>query len=225
MSNENEVFVGQFDMKVAAKVIQLVSTGIYRTPANAMKELISNAFDADAPTVKINFDNQNFEKVTSITIEDNGKGINSGDFQFSMTHIGSSLKRIEGEFTESGRPIIVRIGIGLLSVGQATNKFEIISAIQNGTGMRAEIDLSAYFDAIKMTESLDDLKIGNIKLFTFEDQSKRTYTKMILKDLKKPFLRALFGKLNGAKEFKFNHHNTYLDFINWLDENEIKRLD
>jgi len=221
-----EVFIKQIDMMVAAKIIQLVASGIYRTPANALKELISNAFDADATRVDISLDvDEEHEKVNAIVVKDNGLGINSSDFAFSMTHIGVSLKKMEGTTTKMGRPIIGRIGIGLLSVGQATNKFEFLSATSDGIGMRAEVDLSPYYDAITMTESLDTLKIGNIRLFQSENPSKDHYTKITLGELKEPFVRGLVGKSGYRKNFDFARNPSYEAFVKWLDENEIKRLD
>jgi len=40
-------------MKVAAQIIQHLSKGIYSNPANCIKELINNSFDADATKVII----------------------------------------------------------------------------------------------------------------------------------------------------------------------------
>lgn len=221
-----EMFIKQIDMMVAAKIIQLVASGIYRTPANAMKELISNSFDADATRVDVLIDmDKEAEKGSQIVIKDNGIGINSSDFAFSMTHIGASLKKIEGDTTRMGRPLIGRIGIGLLSVGQATNKFEFLSATRDGIGMRAEVDLSIYYDAIKMTESLDKLKIGNVRLFQFENPSKESYTKITFGQLKEPFVRGLIGKTGYRKNFDFAKKPSYEEFIKWLDEEEMKRLD
>ncbi len=225
-SETKEVFIKQIDMMVAAKIIQLVASGIYRTPANALKELISNSFDADATKVDVLIDiDENNERVNSIIIKDNGLGINPSDFAFSMTHIGVSLKKMEGATTEKGRPIIGRIGIGLLSVGQATNKFEFLSATREGVGMRAEVDLSPYYEAITMTESLDTLKIGNIKLFQFENPSRETYTKVTLRELKEPFVRGLVGKTGSRENFDFQKNPSYKEFVEWLDKKQVKRLD
>ena len=221
-----EVFMKQIDMMVAAKILQLVASGIYRTPANAIKEMISNSFDADSTRVDvlINIDEEG-ERINQIVIKDNGLGINLGDFTFSMTHIGASLKKIEGNTTKLGRPIIGRIGIGLLSVGQATNSFEFLSATRDGLGMRAEVNLSPYYEAITMTESLDTLKIGNVKLFQFENPSRESYTKITFGKLKEPFVRGLIGKTGYRKNFDFIKMPSYEEFVEWLDENEIKRLD
>lgn len=220
-----EVFMKQVDMMVAAKILQLVASGIYRTPANAIKEMISNAFDADATRVDVLVDVDKEEKISKMVIKDNGLGIRLGDFTFSMTHIGASLKKIEGNTTKKGRPIIGRIGIGLLSVGQATNYFEFLSTTRDGLGMRAEVDLSPYYDVITMTESLDKLKIGNVKLYQFDNPSKESYTKITFGELKEPFVRGLVGKTGYVKNFDFTKMSSYEEFVKWLDEKEIKRLD
>src|SRR5690348_6582187 len=116
--------IKRFDMRVAAKMLQNIASGIYRSPANAVKELVSNAFDADATHVAISVDiDRTHDRIENISIEDNGTGMSVEDFEFSMTHIGASLKRVQSKTTEKGRPLIGKIGIGLLSVGQASNNF------------------------------------------------------------------------------------------------------
>ena len=40
-------------MKVGSQILELLSSGIYSTPENAFKEVISNSFDADAAKVSI----------------------------------------------------------------------------------------------------------------------------------------------------------------------------
>jgi DNA mismatch repair ATPase MutL len=90
-------------INVSAKVISDLSSGIYRSPANALKELISNAFDADADNVVIRT-NRPFYK--TITYYDDGNGMSQEDFKWTMSHIGGSRKREGGEilFTKKGRP-------------------------------------------------------------------------------------------------------------------------
>lgn len=222
----NGTFLKSFDMKVAAKVIQLISSGIYRTPANAVKELISNSFDADATRVDIILRaDYKKQKVAELVMEDNGSGLTSGDFEFSMTHIGSSLKVLGEATTSRGRPVIGRIGIGMLSVGQATNKFSFVSTTEDGKGIRAEIDLSPYYDQLLMVESLDELNIGNVKLFELDNPSKKTMTKIALRELKNPFSRLLTWKLGRGKNFDFDENPSYEEFVRWIDTQEIKRLD
>src|SRR5262249_1177785 len=59
-------------LKTDERVIARVTDGIYRQPGSAFRELISNAYDADATRVTIKTDAPRFER---ITIEDDGLGM------------------------------------------------------------------------------------------------------------------------------------------------------
>lgn len=215
----------RFNMKVAAKILQSISTGIYRTPANAVKELLSNSFDADATRVDINIETNSGGSVSSISVKDNGTGIHPNDFEFSMTHVGASLKRLEGDFTPKGRPIIGKIGIGLLSVGQASHQFTFESTTEDyDYVMRAEIDLTPYYDAIKATESLDELEIGNVQIYKEEKKSSESFTQILLRNIREPFSRDLTSSvIFGSNNFDFVSKPSYKEFIRWMDQSEIKR--
>src|SRR3990170_1887333 len=102
-------------INVSKKILADISSGIYRTPANALKELISNSFDACATEVFVNTGYSNFD---IFTISDNGMGMSVDDFIYYMKHIGGSIKRVGREVSECGRPIIGKLGIGILAVSQ-----------------------------------------------------------------------------------------------------------
>ncbi len=78
----------------------------------AIKELISNAFDAEATLVTINTKSG----AGSIVIHDNGVGMDYTDFDQNFTYISKSKKTGRNETTPSGRPIIGRLGIGFIAV-------------------------------------------------------------------------------------------------------------
>lgn len=219
------VFEKKFSMRVGAKILQSISTGIYRTPANAIKELVNNAFDADAPKVDINIEFQG-NNVKSISIRDNGTGIHPNDFEFSMTHIGASLKRLSGDYTPKRRPIIGRIGIGLLAVGQASHKFTFKSATKESESvMVAQIDLSPYYDAIQMTKSLDELEVGNVEIFKEEKTNpKDSFTEISLDAIGRPFSKDLtqLPKYKN-KNFSFQNNQSYQEFVDWIDKIQLKR--
>jgi HSP90 family molecular chaperone len=63
-------------LKVKADVVKHLSLGLYRNFALAIKELVSNAYDADATDVKIKLD---LDKGL-IVIRDNGRGMSEGEF-------------------------------------------------------------------------------------------------------------------------------------------------
>jgi Histidine kinase-, DNA gyrase B-, and HSP90-like ATPase len=134
-------------IKLSSKTLVHISSGLYRSTANALKELISNAFDADATLVEIN---TNFPRFDALSCRDNGSGMSKTEFERLMEGgIGNSRKRVgltdEKEITPLGRPLIGRIGIGLLAIAQVCHEFKIISHHRKSrTAFEAVINLRPY---------------------------------------------------------------------------------
>jgi hypothetical protein len=134
--SESSEKVIQTTLKTDERVIARVTDGIYRQPGSALRELISNAYDADATHVVIKTDAPRFER---ILVEDNGHGMTPEALAHLLFHIGGSAKRSEAGpgllITSStdplrspgGRRLIGKIGIGLFSVSQLTHSFQIIT--------------------------------------------------------------------------------------------------
>ena len=94
-------------MKIGSRIVRYLSEGIYSTPAGSIKEIINNAFDADATKVEITTTDEN------ITILDNGHGMDCEDFDAYFAFIGASNKRKGIHFSKLfNRPIIGFLGIG-----------------------------------------------------------------------------------------------------------------
>jgi len=132
-------------IRVADITLGQLSRGLYRSTAAAFKELASNAYDADATEIKIDTNYPEFDFISCI---DNGMGMSLEQFlmYFDKEGIGSCLKRKKGKKITDiyGRPIIGRLGIGMLAIGQLCHSFEIESHYnENGKGKayRAEIIL------------------------------------------------------------------------------------
>jgi hypothetical protein len=84
---------------LSAKVFGHLSRGLYRTPAGAIKELISNSFDADATLVRIH---TGFPRFETFSCEDDGTGMSVSEFERLMNRgIGSSYKRSSPEAAAS----------------------------------------------------------------------------------------------------------------------------
>lgn len=127
-------------LRTDERVIARVTDGIYRQPGSALRELISNSYDADATRVVINTDAPRFDK---IVIEDNGHGMGPEVLAHMICHIGGSAKRSnEGRalgitakdnpfYSPGGRRLIGKIGIGLFSVSQLTHSFQIITKVKD----------------------------------------------------------------------------------------------
>jgi len=129
----------QTTLRTDERVIARVTDGIYRQPGSAIRELISNAYDADATRVVINTDAPRFER---ISVEDNGHGMGPEALAHLLLHIGGSAKRSEAGpglgvtaphdpmCSPNGRRLIGKIGIGLFSVSQLTHTFQIITKVK-----------------------------------------------------------------------------------------------
>ena len=64
------------EIRVASRIVDYLSSGLYKSPAACLKELINNSYDADATAVGI------FVKPDAdrIIIEDNGDGMSREEF-------------------------------------------------------------------------------------------------------------------------------------------------
>jgi Histidine kinase-, DNA gyrase B-, and HSP90-like ATPase len=131
-------------------VLARITEGIYRQPASALRELVSNAYDADATEVVILTDAPRFSQ---ITVRDNGIGFSPEVLTHLVKHIGGSAKRSEiGKELEvtsntnvnrspGGRQLIGKLGIGLFSVAQFTHHFLIITKTA-GDNFRTVADIT-----------------------------------------------------------------------------------
>ena len=123
-------------LRTDERVLARVTDGIYRQPGSAIRELVSNAYDADAKQVVIKTDRPRFR---TLSVEDDGMGMTPAALAHLLHHIGGSAKRSrEGADlgiastsdptrSPSGRRLIGKIGIGLFSVSQLTHRFQIIT--------------------------------------------------------------------------------------------------
>nr|WP_298099394.1 ATP-binding protein [uncultured Shinella sp.] len=123
-------------LRVDDRVLARVTDGIYRRPSSAFRELISNAYDADATEVILQTDAPRFNR---IVVRDNGRGMSPDALADLVTHIGGSSKRTakgrrlgtvnadDPTLSVGGRRLIGKIGIGLFSVSQLTKHFQVIT--------------------------------------------------------------------------------------------------
>src|SRR5437870_393875 len=124
-------------IRVHEKALAHLSRGLYRSPASALRELVSNAWDANATVVRINTNYPNF---LTLSIEDNGVGFTKEEFEKLMEGgIGNSQKRPVQETLIHGRPVIGRLGIGMLGIAQICGSFVIISRPKQGKHFRARV--------------------------------------------------------------------------------------
>jgi hypothetical protein len=156
------------------RIIARVTDGIYREPWSAFRELVSNAYDADATRVSIDCDYPFFNEVR---ISDDGIGMDSQTVADLLTNIGGSSKRTfrgkslgtvsEDDPTESplGRKLIGKIGIGLFAVAQLTNHFQIITKRKGASEqISATVKINTYRENAYIDEADDSFESGSYKV-------------------------------------------------------------
>ncbi len=147
------------------RVLARVTDGIYRQPASAIRELLANAYDADATEVAVITDAPRYSE---IMVRDNGNGMTAPVLYNLIRHIGGGAKRTpvgqelgitrpdNSKLSPGGRKLIGKIGIGLFSVSQLTRQFTIITKPRDEEyRYKAVVTLHRYTD-----EELDDAKPG-----------------------------------------------------------------
>ncbi len=114
-------------------------SGAYKPFVKALKELISNAFDADADVVRVAF----ADDFSSVAVSDDGQGMTPFEFRNDFTRIGGGSRRWAGDRTRKGRQRIGSKGIGFLALARycdqltvesgAARAFECVAEVADGT--------------------------------------------------------------------------------------------
>lgn len=99
-------------------------SGVYKPFVKAFKELISNAFDADASHVTVSF----ADDFSQVTVTDDGCGMTPFEFRNDFTRIGGGSRRWASGKTRGGRLRIGSKGIGFLALARYCDQLRVISA-------------------------------------------------------------------------------------------------
>jgi hypothetical protein len=126
----NGVRLGGIDPSILREL-----SGVYKPFVKAFKELVSNAFDADADSVQIEL----AEDCSWLTVEDDGVGMTPFEFRNDFTRIGGGSRRWLGERTRKGRLRIGSKGIGFLALARYCSSLEIASCGDRSYSMKATV--------------------------------------------------------------------------------------
>lgn len=185
-------------LQVDERVLARVTDGIYREPSSALRELISNAYDADATRVIIQTDAPRFDR---IVISDDGNGMSLETLADLVCHIGGSSKRTakgkrlgtaredNAAISPGGRRLIGKIGIGLFAVSQLTQHFQIITK-RKGDKYRtsAVVSLKTYTEE-KLLDAEDEgihFEPGDVTITVEPAQDENAHgTEIVLMNIRK----------------------------------------
>lgn len=113
-------------IKIELSVVEDLGIKLYGKLPPLISELVANAWDADASSVKICFPDGNIDDDSAITVKDDGHGMSYGEIQDKYLLVGRK-RRVDdkSEKTPNGRDLMGRKGIGKLSVFGAAKNVEI----------------------------------------------------------------------------------------------------
>lgn len=181
----------KFQMSINLQVLNHLGLNLYSNTSAVLSEVVANAWDADAKEVLIEINGD------SISITDNGIGMNLSDINNKYLTVGYQKRSESGLSPILHRPVMGRKGIGKLSLFSIANVVEVYSK-KDGEINGFKIDANSLKEAIKTNDTYlpTELSPDNI---TFCGNG----TKIILNDLKKKRTAALATHLRQRLARRF----------------------
>jgi hypothetical protein len=131
-------------LRFHGRILEQLGLQTYQSPVNAIAELVSNAWDADAEDVKIELPTQITEK-SEIVIRDDGVGMTFEDCQNKYLNVGWNRRGTNPDerSPKHKRPILGRKGIGKFA-GFGIARIITIETISedNGESTTFQLDLN-----------------------------------------------------------------------------------
>lgn len=192
---------------VDKRIVKILSIATYQNFPKALKEIITNSYDAGASLVQIDIDEIN----EIITITDNGEGMSEEEFDFYLRiAFRSRTKKI---VTKTGRKVIGQFGVGFLSVFPFCNQYEIESK-KRGTNeiVYSKIPTSKYFTSDMQLIDVADILIPGGKRIENVSVNKQ-YTKVTLRGFSE-LTREFFNEKPSRHSYSI-HNYTSLQRLIW----------
>ncbi|WP_283718923.1 sensor histidine kinase [Clostridium perfringens] len=144
-----------YKIKPSANILNTIGSEIIKDPFAAIIELVKNAYDADATTVRIcyDFSTSNNDDLT-ITITDNGHGM-SPEIVTGTWLVPATRNKARKSSSPSGRVFLGKKGIGRYASSILGNKFKMTTIDLNGIKTTVELD---WYDFNKY-DYLEDVPI------------------------------------------------------------------
>ncbi len=144
-------------IRVDKDIVTLLSRRTYDNFPQAIREVVSNAYDADSTLVEIGIN----ERLDQINIIDNGCGMSPDDFDYYLRI--AAMTREATVTSRLGRRRIGHFGIGFLSMFPFCKSIEITSTTENSDVVfSARINAQAYTDTSARRVDVGDIEVhGN----------------------------------------------------------------
>ncbi len=196
---------GTLPIQVSKEIVGHLSKGLYRNFARAVKELISNSYDAESTEIKIKLDLEN----ENVIIRDNGCGMEIQEIENKFLTIGAPTL-LEEKVDKLGRKRIGTFGIGFLSSFPYCKMLQIITKKRNSDEI-VELTINTEQFFVEGTFLLEEVEVP-FKIYKSDLPKENGETIIILKNIKphiiedlrqEPLGKSSIDKLGGYQKFKW----------------------
>ena len=189
-----------YTFKISSTTLNLLGRGLYSSYGTVISEAISNSWDAEATSVYVEVGED------SLTIWDNGVGMDAGDLQDKFLNIGYEKRN---EMQKSGvkqRSVLGRKGIGKLAYLSLARKVIVITKKEGEKPVSVVMSNDEIDDAVKkgkevqacLLRELDDDKLN--KISKIEKSGTQTVFEELHSDFERHNIRSIL-----ASQFHFSH--------------------
>ena len=180
--------IGDVPFSVTARVAMQLGRESISNSIVAILELVKNAYDADAETVKIRFGNLH-KTNPLLVIEDDGTGMNEQQLREGWLVIGTPNKLLSGQSSRKKRVLTGEKGLGRLGLDRLCEKTVVQSfSEEESSGLELEINWRKYEEMTTPLEKIrhDLYRIPKFMADPITNVSKEFSegTRLILYDLK-----------------------------------------
>ena len=189
-----------YTLKIDLNVLNHLGLNLYSNVPAVLSELVANAWDADAGSVKITIGDSEEEKM--ITIRDNGCGMSRDDLNKKFLTVGYQRRTYkEDDLTpKHERKIMGRKGIGKLSVFSISEYIQIFTRKKTEKILGLELDLQLIKEAIKNEEDYHPKPLELQAEYAIKNHG----TIIVLKKIKKRVNSTLDGNLRKRVARRFD---------------------
>ena len=190
-----------YKFKISSTTLNLLGRGLYSSYSTVISEAISNSWDAEATSVYVEVGED------SLTIWDNGVGMDAGDLQDKFLNIGYEKRN---EMQKSGvkqRSVLGRKGIGKLAYLSLAEEVIIITQKKGAKPVSVVMSNDEIDDAVEkgkeaqecLLRELDDDELNKISNIDIEKSGTQTVFKGLYSNFERHNIRSIL-----ASQFHFS---------------------
>ncbi len=214
----------KYTLEVSLYTIEHLGINLYSSTPAVLSEVIANAYDADATTVNI------LKESNTITITDNGIGMNDTDINEKYLTVGYKRREIEDTATSpKGRKVMGRKGVGKLSLFAIAHTITIITKKTKEKPLGFVLKLEDIQKCAKNKASYHPKELSIDEISSYLDNIKDSGTIIILNNLQKKRTIDKQIKQSIARRFACIEEDFAITYnkedITYEDRNYFKELE